>query len=63
MDSKLNHNEKFILDKIKSLTENGCYATVEIIIVAGSIELVQISEKHKMPEQREQPASGNLSKK
>lgn len=62
MDSKLNHNEKFILDKIKSLTENGAYATVEIIIVAGSIELVQVSEKYKLPEQREQPASGNFRK-
>ena len=60
---KLSNNEKFVLDKIKNLTENGSYATVEIIIVAGSIELVQISEKHKLPEQREQPASGNLVKK
>lgn len=53
--SKLGHKEQKIISAIKSLTENRAYAIVEIVIRAGSIELVQISEKIKLDVQREEP--------
>lgn len=52
---KLGHKEQKIISAIKNLTENRAYATVEIVIRAGSIELVQISEKIKLDVQREEP--------
>lgn len=56
MDSyKPGHKEQKILSAIKTLTENRAYAIVEIVIRAGSIELVQISEKIKLDVQREEP--------
>lgn len=48
---------------IKDLTDNQGFANVEIIIKAGSIELVTVSKKYKMPsQQREVPGDGSLVK-
>lgn len=53
--SKLGHKEQKIISAIKNLTQNSAYATVEIVIRAGSIELIQISEKIKLDVPREEP--------
>ena len=60
-DNKPNKRTQELMSIIKNLTENQGYAKVEIIIRAGSIELVTISQKYKFEAQeREEPGADNL---
>ena len=49
-------HDQLILEKIKTLTEKRAYATVEIIIVDGFIETIEISEKFKLRSKRKASA-------
>lgn len=55
-DNKPSKRTQELICLINNLTENQAYANVEIVIRAGSIELVTISQKYKFEaHEREEP--------
>lgn len=53
---KLSKSENLILSKIKSLTAIQGYGNVVIVIRAGSIESVQITQNYLLRDIKEEPA-------